>query len=165
MNNQIIHLVHQFKQIDQGGSFVGSSFDYLLKTIDSANVFLSPQPGMKSIAEHISHITFWRNRVIYRIENGKTDGMGDDHPDNWMKVEPLKAIGWPALLKEFNTAKEKLTEVLSKHSDDLLSQSYVDPDTDQSFGYRWLIDGIIQHDVYHLGQIGVIVNYLKNKNE
>jgi len=48
-------------------------------------------------------------------------------------------------------SQEKLVTLLKKQDDSMLDQAYSEKAT-----YRDLIEGIFQHDLYHLGQIAYI---------
>ena len=52
-------------------------------------------------------------------------------------------------------------EHLAGKNDDFLEETYFDGDFKDTFSYAWLLQGMLHHDIYHLGQIGYIVKFLK----
>ncbi|MET0242866.1 MAG: hypothetical protein ABW174_05340, partial [Flavitalea sp.] len=74
-----------------------------------------------------------------------------DSPLNWRDNETLKLEGWAILKENLSNTQTDLVKLLESKDDDFLNQKWKD---EQS--YDWLIAGLIQHDAYHLGQIGII---------
>jgi hypothetical protein len=71
----------------------------------------------------------------------------------------LKKKGWGNLVDEFNQSQKELINLLESQNDVFLDNKY----QDNNFDY--LLEGIIHHDVYHLGQIGLVISILKNKSK
>jgi len=160
MNDQIKSIISQLEEIHHGRPWMGPTFDYLLASVTAENAFLTPVEGMKCIAEQLSHITFWRKEITYRIEHGQTR-TGDDDPLNWCDLDVLRAKGWHQIKAEHDASLSALIAILQTQSNTLLSETYTDADFKGEFEYQWMLQGIVQHDIYHLGQIGVVVHYLK----
>jgi len=45
-----------------------------------------------------------------------------------------------------------------------LNKLYYDTDFKGNFEYGFVINGILHLDIYHLGQLGIIIKYLKKNN-
>jgi len=62
-------------------------------------------------------------------------------------------MGWKSLRSSLDSSQSQLLSLLSKQKDTLLKKKYSEKAT-----YAELINGILQHDLYHTGQIA----YLKS---
>ncbi|NJM26979.1 MAG: DinB family protein, partial [Bacteroidia bacterium] len=71
--------------------------------------------------------------------------------DNWSSLERLRQKGWDRIQKEFAESQQALTEGLAAREDGFLDSPFGKTST-----FEQLVQGIAQHDVYHLGQIGLI---------
>ncbi len=70
------------------------------------------------------------------------------------------------MIKHFGKTEKRLDETqadliagIEKQTDDLLGQIVAE----RKYNFRKLLHGLIQHDIYHLGQIAYIVKALRNK--
>ena len=163
MNTIIQHTIRQLLDIQKGKLWMGSSYDRKLNAIDNHSVFKRPIENLHSVAEIISHITFWRKQAIVKIKAG-TGGKTDDCEENWLSNEQLKEIGWKNLKLEYDKSLSELIELLHTKHDEFLDQKYYDTDFKGDYSYRFLIDGMLHHDIYHLGQLGIIIKYLKEES-
>lgn len=163
MNPVINHITSQLSEIRHGKLWMGGSFADKLDGVDERLVFTRPLPHLHSIAELISHLTFWRNEALLKIKTG-TASKTDDCEENWLPNETLKAKGWSALIAEHDRSLSELIDLLQEKDDSFLYQTYYDPDYKSTYPYRFLIDGMLHHDLYHLGQLGLVIKYLKLKN-
>jgi uncharacterized damage-inducible protein DinB len=79
--------------------------------------------------------------------------------ENWKSNEQLKKEGWKSLMNSLAESQGQLLSLLSKQKDSLLKKKYSDQAT-----FQEVITGILQHDLYHTGQIAYIKSiYPKNK--
>ena len=49
--------------------------------------------------------------------------------------------------------------------DEFLNEQYYDTDFKDNYEYRFVINGMPHHEIYHLGQLGIIIKYLKENNK
>ena len=76
MDRTIRHIVNQLKKIQDGPLWVGANYSKRLSGVDDDAAFIRPIKGLHSIAEIISHLTFWRRETLLKIKTGtasKTD--------------------------------------------------------------------------------------------
>ena len=112
------------------------------------------------MAEIISHLTLWRSEAILKIKTGK-GSKTDDCPENWLNNEELKKVGWKSIKSSYDETLSELIGLLDAINDDFLDKEYYDTDFKGDYTYEWLLNGMVQHDAYHLGQIGIVVKFLK----
>lgn len=141
---------------------MGSSFADKLADLDEDLVFERPLENLHSIAEIISHLTFWRREALLKIKTGK-GSKTDEAPENWLPNEILKTKGWTQIKKEYDNTLNELIALLQDKDDAFLSKIYYDNDFKGDYPYSFLINGMLHHDVYHLGQLGIIIKLLNDK--
>ena len=155
-NNKIIHLVSRFNAIFRGDNWLDETFQKKLDALDARTAFKQPLEGVHSIAEILWHCTYWRQTLIHRMtgDPGFRDRTVDEQ--NFLPLETLVVKGWTNLLNEFNESQEQLVSFLAARTDEFLEEKYTQ---DQS--YEYLIEGMLDHDAYHLGQIGLVHKILR----
>ena len=155
----INNVIQQLKELHHGKPWIGSSFVKKLNQVDEEHVFVRPVEGMNSVAQILNHLTLWRKEAILKIKTGR-GSKTDDCEENWMSNEDLKAIGWKELRSAYDNSFNELIELLSSKEDGFLDQEYYDTDFKGDYSYRWLLNGMVEHDAYHLGQLGIVVKFL-----
>lgn len=159
-NSVITYIIKQLIDIQNGKIWIGSSYESKLNTVDESKVFERPMVDMHSIAEIISHLTLWRQEAILKIQTGK-GSKTDDCEENWLPNEKLKNIGWSSIKSAYDDSLSELIELLKDKNDDFLEQEYYDTDFKGNYTYSFLLNGMLHHDIYHLGQLGIIIKYLR----
>lgn len=82
-------------------------------------------------------------------------------PDDWKDDTDLKKIGWTDLKNALYESRSELIDLIVNQDDTYLQTKFLDTD----YNFHYLIEGIIHHDLYHLGQIGITIKLLnKDKN-
>lgn len=159
----IKHISKQLKDIQNGKNWIGSSFDSKLNHIDEQLMFTRPMADLHSIAEIISHLTLWRKEAILKIKTGK-GSKTDDCEENWLPIATLKNKGWHSIKAEYDLSLIELLSLLEHKEDTFLNETYYDTDFKGTYTYNFLINGMLHHDIYHLGQLGIVIKYLIKNN-
>ncbi len=163
MSERLNQIIKQFKDIQDGLLWMGENFEKKIQKIKDNEVFIRPEPSIHSIAELIAHLTAWRKDALHKITTGKghlVDGM----PENWPTNTQLKEMGWDTIWKEHLKSRSSFVNLLEKKQDSFLNETYFDPEFNGNYPYSFAIEGILHHEIYHLGQIGLVVKLLKEKN-
>lgn len=71
----------------------------------------------------------------------------------------LQKKGWENLKAEFYQSQKELIELIEVENDDFLEKEY-----SSGYSFKYLLEGLIHHDLYHLGQIGIVIKFLNLKN-
>ena len=162
MNTIIDYIIEQLIEIQNGKIWIGSSYESKLNGIDDSLFFIRPAKDLHSIAEIFSHITLWRNEAILKIKTGK-GSKTDDCEENWLTNKKLKVKGWTKIKSEYDNSLSELIDLLKEKDDGFLNKEYYDTDFKGNFKYSFLINGMLHHDIYHLGQLGIIIKYLRKQ--
>lgn len=139
---------------------MGDNFEKKISLISEEEVFLKPLPFIHSVAEIITHLTAWNEDLIKKIQNGIGE-LKDGDPRNWRSNEELKEAGWISIWSAYKSSYQNVIQLLKAKNDDFLHEVYFDQDFDSERKYVFAVDGILQHAIYHLGQIGLIIRLIK----
>ncbi len=72
--------------------------------------------------------------------------------EDWPKIPEQSERGWRRILEKSDSAIEQLLQVIDHFSENRLSETV--PGRDYSFYF--LLHGIVQHHLYHAGQIALL---------
>jgi hypothetical protein len=115
---------------------------------------------MHSVAEIIFHLTVWRKDAVLKIRTGK-GSITDDSEQNWLPNDKLREIGWDKIKSDYRSSLSELIELLRAREDGFLKEKYYDPDFKGYYEYEFVVHGMLHHDIYHLGQLGIVIKFLK----
>lgn len=153
----------QLKEIHNGKIWIGTTVFDTLKLFDEKDAFSCPN-NVHNAAEIIAHLTFWRKETILKIKTGKGI-MTDESPENWLGNAALKKIGWTKIMFEYRQSLDELLEILQLKNDAFLKEKYYDTDYKGYYQYQFLLNGMLHHDLYHLGQLRILLKFLSKNKE
>ena len=162
MKQVLTSFINQMEQIHHGNGWIGIHYENKLDGISDVEFFYQVN-GLHSIAELISHLTTWRMETILKIKTGN-GSITDNDPSNWKKIRILKTLGKEEILLKYNESHFQLIDLLKKENDNFLDKLYYDTDFENNYPYSFLIQGMLHHDIYHLGQIGLLIKYLRSNS-
>jgi hypothetical protein len=156
------HIIMQLLDLQNGKLWMGDNFAVKINAITEDEAFVKPLPTMHSVAELIAHLTAWNNDAILKINTG-TGRLRDNDADNWPDNGSLKEVGLKGLLNRYSDSVNQIVLLLKTKDDLFLKERYFDQDFDGEFDMAFLIEGIVHHCIYHLGQIGIVIKLIKGK--
>lgn len=157
-NPKVSQFVTQFTAIYDGQPWYGDSLCKILGNITPAKAYWQPTKGSHSIAQIISHMIYWRQSLIKRLNGDLEYKPSMKSDENWKSIDQLKKTGWKSLMNSLAESQAQLLTLLAKQKDSILKQKYSDKATFQD-----LINGILQHDLYHTGQIAYLKSTYRTK--
>jgi uncharacterized damage-inducible protein DinB len=158
MNNKLIkNIVKQLQDIQNQENWLDENFENKIEQISDERAFQRPLPELHSVAELISHLWVWRMESIKKL-TGMESHLTVESPQNWRTNEELKKIGWQKLKADFYQSQQELIQLIENKSDEYLESEYVN-----GAKFQYLVEGLIHHDLYHLGQIGITIKFLNLK--
>ena len=158
MKTELSSYIRQLESIYDGRPWYGDSLLHKLEQIGPKEAFATPAPGIHSVAQLTAHILSGR-RVLGERLKGKADFKVEiNSAEDWPSQKDLQKKAWEKILSELADNQRELLELLSAETDELLAKTY-----DDKHNFRFLIEGIIEHDIYHTGQIGLLESWLKTR--
>ncbi|WP_430908822.1 DinB family protein [Maribacter sp. 2-571] len=157
----ISQLIDTATEYFEGTPWLGDSLMLKLNRIDFRVVNATFPNSQNSIARIVKHILNWRLFMIAKLEGDNLFDIEMNTDQDWTPITIKTEAEWNDLLHQLTETQSRLLEILQKQEKD----SFLENKTlgrEYSLGY--LINGVIQHDTYHSGQIGLLYAYLKNQN-
>ena len=146
---EIKRIHDQFKRALEADAWHGPAVMEVLAGVTAKQASARPIPNAHSIWEIVLHISGWVGVLQSRVE-GKW--MDEPAEGDWPPVEDASPAAWEKTLKLLKTRHAGLQKAISKLSDKKLGKPIA---KGKSTLYASL-HGIIQHDLYHAGQMAVL---------
>lgn len=153
-----MNYINNFTLLYEKGAWFGDTYMEKLADVTEKEAFTQPVKDVHSIAELVAHVIYWRTPLIKKLR-GETDYTASvDSPDNWIPLDKLKTRGWKNILKDFAESQKELLALLKGAKPEFFNGEY-------SPGNSWdyVTDGIVQHDIYHLGQLALVKKIIRMK--
>jgi uncharacterized damage-inducible protein DinB len=156
MNKEIKNYISDFENIYKGEPWYGKPLMVIVKETDPKKVFQKPVASSHSVYEIAYHLFSWRDLLVKRLNGDTSSSIEVDSKDDWSplpKTDPARH--WDQLVKQLELNHKEFIRALSKFNDEALDNNFAG----SAFSLRTFLNGQIQHDIYHIGQIA-----LANKN-
>lgn len=135
------------------GAWYGPSLAELLARISPELATASPAPGANTISALLQHMLLWNERV--RLTS-------DSHPMPPWQAEKEWAeppIPWTELVARWNQSRDLLEDRIRNFPIEDLSKQV----PGRTYPYSTLLPGIVQHTIYHAGQIAMLLGMLTRR--
>ena len=153
MNREILLIAEKIKDSYQGDPWFGRSILSIVTEIDENIAFQKPS-GQHSILELLWHMITWREFAISRFRD--REDLSYFEENDWRVLDHSDRSLWKKGLQRFSEVHNELVEVVQMQKDDILSKGV----KERNYDFRKLLYGVIEHDIYHLGQIAYIKKML-----
>lgn len=148
---QLEGLIKRLEIVYQGAPWYGNNILSSLQKLEADQVKTRVAPGKKNIAEILRHIVAWRQFLLEHLKGNDTYSIELNSEIDW---PPVADLSWPELLTELENSQQEIIAKL-KTKEDLWLKEIVKVGQHE-FNFRFLVEGVIQHDIYHLGQINLL---------
>ncbi|WP_348825280.1 DinB family protein [Flavobacterium aestuarii] len=142
-----------YQSIYNGNPWLEVTLANTLKDISAEEAYRKINPDLNTIWEIVNHLIQWRRNILSRVQ-GETV-ITPDHNYFVPVIDPSEAA-WAQSLQTLAKSQESWNAFFEDFDDLDLAKVY--PANNHTFYEH--IHGIIQHDVYHLGQIVILKKML-----
>ncbi len=156
---QINEYMNQLEEIYSGKPWYGDSVSGILKNVAPEDAVRRPINGKHTIADLLYHMITWRVFVIKQLKGDKEFDVKQNDKNDWRELDYGDKHLWANALSEFDETHKLLVSELNNFKEDLLDKQI----SLRNYTYQFLLTGLIQHDMYHLGQITLTRSLLKNE--
>jgi uncharacterized damage-inducible protein DinB len=156
VRSEIARIIDELEREHEGDPWHGSPLRQILEGIDHRQAAHRPLPGAHTIWELVLHMISWKNEVRRRIEGAPA---GEPLEGDWPKAPNPTAEAWRDTLAALESSHRSLVSSVSSLPEDKLFQPTNDPRERESglgVDHYVLLHGMVQHDVYHAGQIALL---------
>ena len=151
MSEQIQQIADSYRAVTIKGAWYGPTVAELLAKIPLELATTPPVPGAHSISELLQHLLLWNERIRNTSESHPMPRW--EAEKEW--AEP--AIPWKELVARWNKSRDLLEErIRSFPAEDLTKQV-----PGRNYPYETMFHGILQHAIYHSGQIAMVLSMLQ----
>lgn len=146
---EVKRIKDQLKRAFEKDAWHGPAVMEVLKGVTAGQAAARPIPNAHSIWEIALHIAAWVGAMKSRLE-GKW--MDEPAEGDWPRVEDTSPAAWEKTIKLLKTRHAALQRTISRFSDKDLNRPVA-----KGKSLRYIsLHGIIQHDLYHAGQMAIL---------
>lgn len=147
--NEVERIVDQFRRAFDGEAWHGPGVLELLQGVGATQAAAHPVPNAHSIWELTLHIAAWENACRRRLEGDRAQL---SEQEDWPAINDTSEESWQAALSKLKQVHNDLLEKISQLDEKQLDQPILAGLT-STYG---TLHGVVQHDLYHAGQIAVL---------
>jgi uncharacterized damage-inducible protein DinB len=156
-DSEVSRLVDQLEREHSGEPWHGQPLGDILAGITCHQAAARPLAGGHTIWEIVLHLTAWKNEVRNRLGGAPA---GAPSEGDWpAPPSSPQADDWRDALAALDEAHHALVAVVARIPDAQLFEPLNDPRVGENEApdtYFQLVQGVLQHDVYHSGQIALL---------
>ena len=141
----------QLRHIYRGPAWHGPAIRELLDGVTARTAAAKPIAGAHSIWELVLHMTYWR-RVAAAALGGATVDPEPPMAENFPPVDDASDEAWERAQAGLAESQKSLVTVLKAFDEERLGEHV----GDREYTFYFLLHGVIQHDIYHGGQIALL---------
>ena len=155
MRKEIAYIITTLHSVLDGEPWFGRSVMKLLQEVDPAIVHTIPNENSHSLIELLYHMNTWAEFTLKRLEKDEENDLARFEKLDWRTIDSNEHT-WEKGVAQFKVTHDLIIELLETKDDEFLSG-----DVDyREYNFRFLLYGIIQHDIYHIGQIAYLKKFL-----
>src|SRR6185369_5860936 len=151
MRKQIGHIISTLHTVVEGEPWFGKSVMPLLHEVDPTIVYKKPNDNSHSLIELIYHMITWAEFTLKRIDKEEDGDILEFEKMDWRVID-FNGHTWEKAVAQFKVTNDLIIEALQAKNDDFLNEK-VDY---REYNFRFLLNGLIQHNIYHAGQIAYV---------
>lgn len=142
-----------FEDLYDGSPWIDVTLLGTLKNISAEKAAAKIAPDRNSIWQILNHIVSWRDNVLKRVQGEVIISPADNY---FTPVADTSEKAWQQALKQLEDTELRWIDFLKKFDESQFERIY--PVNEMTFYEH--IQGILQHDAYHLGQIVLLSKLL-----
>lgn len=151
MNQEIQSIIRHLREVTSGEPWFGRAVFQLLEEVDPATAYTKPGHAPHSLAELLYHMITWAAFAQKRIEGEKEKDLRHFEQLDWRKLDPAVDT-WDKGRMELQDIFASIIRLLGDKED-----SFLDEKVDyREYDFRFLLQGVTEHTIYHLGQIAYL---------
>ena len=147
--SEVRRIVDQLERAYEGEAWHGPPLKKILTGITAEQAARRVVPNAHTIWELVLHITVWESVVRRRLAGEVVQPTPEQ---DWPPMPDTSEAAWENALAELERGHRQLRQSISALSDDRLGN--IVPGKEDSVYV--LLHGIVQHDLYHAGQIALL---------
>jgi nicotinate-nucleotide pyrophosphorylase (carboxylating) len=147
--SEVSRILDQLRRAWEGDAWHGTPLSKILANVPASLAAGRPVTDAHSIAEIVLHLAAWHEAASRRLQGQEYE---PPPSENWPEVTGLSEPAWQNTLFELRRSFEELCVGVEDLDDDHLLR----PVAGKNYSFYVLLHGIVQHDLYHAGQIALL---------
>jgi uncharacterized damage-inducible protein DinB len=150
--SETARLADQIRRAFEGEAWHGDSVVEILQGVDAAMAAAHPIKNAHSIWDLVLHIAAWDGAVLKRT-GGTAIELRDEQ--NFPPVKDTSEAAWRNTIEQAKRTHNELVKAVAAFPDARLAEQ-VPGKTESYYNFFYMFSGIVQHDLYHAGQIALL---------
>jgi uncharacterized damage-inducible protein DinB len=146
----IERLLEQLNAAYGGPAWHGPALRELLEGVTEEQAKARPVANAHSMLEIDAHVRTWMDAVSERMAGSERELTTEE---DWSNVA---MSSWPAVVEELDRAESRVCDAVARLRPEQLDQ----PIAGRRYSYYVLVHGVLQHNIYHAGQIALLKKML-----
>jgi hypothetical protein len=151
MNPECLRIADQLRRAFIGEPWHGDPLSELLADITAKQAYARPLPSGHSIWELILHIDAYV-KAAYEVTEGIPMPQMYKTPRDWPPVSDSSTPEWTVAKEGLFESAERLAAGIDGFADERLADTV----PGREYDFYYLFHGIVQHSLYHGGQIAML---------
>lgn len=147
---EVEHIIDQLERAFEGDAWHGQSLSEILTGITADQAATHPIPHVHSIWEIVLHVAAWQKAVRERLQGKPMVSLPDEV--DWPTPGDTSEKAWFDAVELLRSEYEMLQEEALKWKERDLGETT----EGQRFTVYQMLHGVVQHNVYHAGQIAIL---------
>lgn len=152
--SEIARILDQYDRAYRGEAWHGPSLRLLLDGVTAQDAAKHPIASAHSIWELVNHLAAW-HQIVRRELAGEAIEVTPDM--DWPPVWEVSEVSWRRALDLLDESRKRLRADAEKLNEAHLNET---PHA-QKYSRYVMLHGLVQHDLYHAGQIAVLAKALR----
>jgi DinB family protein len=153
MNTESNRIAYALASAINGDAWYGDSLRRILDNVTSDQATARPLVNAHTIWELVVHVEAWVKFCLGAVEGTPIPAWSTmPKEDDWPIVGETSEQAWKQAVSSFFSTHLKLVEALKTLNDDRLETTV----PGRAYNFYHLFQGMIQHAVYHGGQIALL---------
>jgi uncharacterized damage-inducible protein DinB len=151
MNKDVQSLMKRLENTHSGEPWFGRSVQSLLADVDAKKAAVHKGGSSHTLLDILWHMNTWMAFSLDRIKKENNFDLKTAEALDWRKIDPKKDT-WKKALAEYEKLHKQTVKELHTKDDDFLLEIV----EFRKYNFRYLINGLIEHNIYHAGQIALL---------
>ena len=151
MNSECHRIADQLRRAFSGDPWHGSPIRDLLEGITGEQAWAHPLPSAHNIWDLVLHIEVYLD-VAFKATEGTPMPRLFGTEQDWPTATDRSASAWTGTMQRLLESCERLAQAIDEFADQRLQDSV----PGREYDFYYLLHGIVQHSLYHAGQIAML---------
>ena len=156
MNKEVLSIAKSFEDTLGKQPWFGRAVYEILGEVDEEKANTKPNGTEHSMIDLLWHMNTWAEFTLGGLENRTVEQMKAIEANDWRTIDP-KTHSWKKGIEQLKATHDKIIELLKQKEDDNFLCDIVPL---RKYNFRFLLNGLIQHNIYHLGQVAYLKKML-----